>query len=158
MDLRIGYLVEWSFIDCNEAYIVNCTFLIASIRIFVLYVKYTFFWFKLLYVWTHVVGCILMCKWRIPTLWLSLMPESAASPHHILEVVHKKSVALVVTHTEANFAALKWTVYYDSIYMIMKIQVIFLLCVTDYYYYYYYFTFHFYVLCSFKLQSTFSLV
>ena len=158
------FLVEWSFIDCKEAYIVNCTFLIASIRIFVLYVKYTFIWFKLLYVWTHVVGCIVLCKQRIPTLWLSLTPESAASspPHHILEVVHKKSVALVVRHTEADFAALKWTVYYDSIYLKMKIQVIFLLCVTDYYYYYYYyyyyFTFHFYVLCSFKLQSTFSLV
>ena len=147
MELHIGYLVEWSFFGCKEAYIVNCTFLIASIRIFVLYVKYTFIWFKLLYVQTRVVDCIVMCKRHIPTLSFSLMPESAASspPHQILEVVHKISVALVARHTEADFAALKWTVYYDSIYMILKIQVIFLLCVTDYYYYYYYyyyFTFH----------------
>jgi len=37
------------------------------------------------------------------------MPESAAfsPPHHISEVVHKISVALVIRNTEADFAALK---------------------------------------------------
>jgi len=73
-----------------------------------LYVKYTFILFKLLSVRTRVVDCIVMCKRHIPTLSFSLMPESATSPpHHILEAVHKISVALVVRHTEADFAALK---------------------------------------------------
>lgn len=81
----------------------------ASIRIFVLYVKYTFIWFKLLYVRTLVVHSIVMCKKHIPTLWLSLMSKSAASPpyRHILEIVLQISVALVVRHTEVDFAALK---------------------------------------------------
>lgn len=79
LDLHSGYLVEWSFIGCKEAYIVNCTFRFASIRIFVLCVKYAVIWFKLLYVWTCVVDCIMMCMRHIPTLCLSLMPKSAAS-------------------------------------------------------------------------------
>lgn len=114
LDLHIGYLVEWSIIGFKEAYIVNCTFLFASLRIFVLYVKYTFIWFKILLVRTCVVECIVTCKGHRPTLWLSLKPQPAATypPHHILEVVHKISLALGVRHTEADFAALKWTVLF----------------------------------------------
>jgi len=73
-------------------------------------VKYTFIWFKLLYVQTRVVDCTVMSKQHIPpTLWLSLMPESVASssPHQILEVVQKISLVLIVGRTEADFAALK---------------------------------------------------